>query len=350
MGRRRRTDENFWAQAASVTTTAGAKAGSRGRRAARMRHFIRFTVFTWPLLALTVFALAANLVGGNTNATSGSGDAVPTQVRALALDTVRSWLADESAPLPDANVLGWDHADVVPWPDVKTKDRSERYVTYIGHVLAATDRLTYDVAVNIAYNTTRGATVVGTPSLMVVGSRTPDSGWDPGLWPLAQSAPLTDQVSRAVSTWGGAYAGGDAQALTALVADPNSKHVYQPLSGLTDVSVRASFAATRAVDSGKDPDESTVMVQVVISAARVKDSRAFTMTFDVLVVDATSGSARVVAWGPSGSGPTLTAYRNAVVDVTDAEATVTPSPTASSTSGGPTQVSVPTVPQEGGNG
>lgn len=333
MARRRKgATQDFWEQAASATTQAGQEAGARGRRVRRMRRFVTFTVLTWPLLVLVLVALASSSLSPATTDGGGGEPAVPAPVRAAALEEVSTWLDEPSQPLPGGQVLGWDRADLVPWPDVETKDRSERYDTYVAHVLAATERLSYDVAVHVAWSPTRGASVVGSPSLSVVGSHGPGGGWDPGTWPLAQSAPLTEQVSRAVSAWGAAYAGGSADTLASVVADPDPSHSYQPLSGLKDVDVRPAVAATRAVDAGADPDPSTVMVQVQVTASREGARGSFTMSFDVLVADATSGSAHVVAWGPSGSGPTLVAYGNAASVVPgQPEATVSPTPTSTAT-------------------
>ena len=117
------------------------------------------------------------------------------------------------------------------------------------------------------------------------------------------------------------------------MADPDSKHVYAPLTGISKSETkvnRAAYLPTKEAD--EQPDKSVVIANVTITYTRQgqKEETHTSIDMDVRIINADSGSARVVAWGPTGTGPSLKDYSNALPgDSTGEKAEATPSPTPS---------------------
>lgn len=339
MARRKRERTRFWTQPAMVPTEAGEQAGQHARRAKRWRRLVMACTVTFPIMVITLMLVVAQSIVGEADTSTSAGAEVPTQVRAEALDAVGDWLASETSPLSDAQVLGWDRAESVPWPE-NVDDEDRTHTVWAAHVLVSTSAGIYDAGVQVNYEPSTGATVVGAPSLLPVPvSR--DISSEISLWPGTTSVAASEATTRAVEAWAQAYTSGDADALATVVSDPDASHRYSPISGFTHTTTQVEIAAYRAYNRGDKPDTSLLMVSVTLYAQREGQDKPSQLSFDLLVSDPTTGAARVTAWGSPGSGPNLKPYENAVVVASDSASGGTPSTTPT-----PTQPSQPSPSAE----
>ncbi|MBW3068965.1 hypothetical protein GZ998_05485 [Actinomyces sp. 594] len=317
--------QDWWSEPAQVPTDNGIDTGPRYRAARRMRWFVTACVFLCPVLALTLILVVSQTLTSPqpTDDDGGRGVEVPTQVRAAALTEVEAWIGQDPSPLPaGAQVLGWDRAEPVPTPRYAT---AASWETWTAYVLVATDSAVYEVGTRVNYSAaTDAAEAVGTPSLDVLP--TAEAGWSSDMWAGATSVTVDQTTDRAVNAWATAFASGDADALATVMADPDLGHTYIPLSGITGVSVSIDHAAARAVAEDATPDASTLMVAVTLDITRDGAERPVSIGYDLLVTGAGTGTARVVAWGPPGTGTDLAPWQNAVTGTTRAAASV-PAPT-----------------------
>ncbi|WP_067783451.1 hypothetical protein [Actinomyces vulturis] len=328
--RKKNEHNNWWNQPQASPTDNAVALSARGRRAARYRWIIIACLCSFPVLAFSMLYVLSDVTSDNSSSVVQT-DGPPVQVRAAALDTVDRWVNDPGCPLSDPHVLGFDSADVVPLPDVNN-NKLPTYTTYNAHVIVASQVSTYMVSVNINYDPAFGVDVIGNPTLMPVKPSQKD--WSDENWAGTKSLGANEPIKRAVSAWSKAFTSGNVDELTTVVGDPDSNHLYFPLTGIGDYTENITLVATRAVDKGADPDESVVMVHVDLAMNRAGVKESSVSGYDLLIDSANTGSARVVAWGPTGSGPTLQPFENAVSDVPAPEPEPTVNPTASATPGG----------------
>lgn len=301
-------NDDWWSAPLQVPTDNGLDTGARWRAARRMRWFVTGCVLLCPVLALALILVVSQTLSKNHDPSSSAPQnrGIPSQVRAAALEEVDSWLTTDPSPLPGATVLGWDRAEIIS----SSNATALTWDVWSVYVLVSTDTAVYQVGVQVNYSQTEGAETVATPSLdLVPPSR---EGWSTGDWAGASPVTADDTTTRAVNAWAQAFVSGDADALTTVVADPDASHSYVPLSGVSKVSVSIIRAATRAASAEATPDASTLMVSVKLSITRPNAQRPADISYDLLVTGAGTGSARVVAWGPPGTGPVLKTGDNAV--------------------------------------
>ena len=156
-----------------------------------------------------------------------SGDKPGKQV---ALQSVYGWLDDDNGAFQYGYAnLWWNGATEV---GTSTSDGSDGETTqYWSHQMSLTDKSdgsTRDITQLVAV-TDGVATAVGTPTVLpktVTSTSGTDTYRPDGYVQLDQNTSLTTVVG----AWAKAYVGKDPNALTVLVGDPNSEHVYQPAS------------------------------------------------------------------------------------------------------------------------
>lgn len=323
--RRKRNKKDFWARQAMATTAAGQAAGEHSVKARRWRRLVKANFIAFPpaVLAL-VIALAQLITTQAGDQPQAFSDSEPTAVRAQALDTVSDWLSSDKSPLTEAKVEGWDGAEKLEWPET-TEKKDRTYQVWVARVLVSTDSNNYVAGVQVTVDD-EGTSVTGAPSLEAIPSTAnKNSISDGSQWPGTSAVPASDAVTRAVQAWADAYVSGNSTTLTTIMADPDTKHSYIPISGFTSVTATVNTSAYHAYSKGNKPDESQLMVSVTLACKRDGQSQLAQLTFDLLVADPTTGSAKVTAWGAPGSGPTLTPYTNAIT-TSDTEGTATPMP------------------------
>lgn len=252
----------------------------------------------------------------------------------VALQSVYGWLDDDNGAFQYGYAnLWWNGATEV---GTSTSDGSDGEVTqYWSHQMSLTDKSdgsTRDITQLVAV-TDGVATAVGTPTVLPK-TVTSDSGTDTyrpdGYVQLDQNTSLTTVVG----AWAKAYVGKDPNALTVLVGDPNSEHVYQPasLGSYLNSSVEWLVQCTKdgkVVDKknkSDNPEWAAASVSISFKpyekkvdasaannpSADIKSVGNVDTSVTVLIHNPTRGSAKIVDWGAEGSLTTLKAFNNAI--------------------------------------
>lgn len=340
--KRRRGQQQAWSAPDAVPTDVGISFSRSGRRGKWYKSLVWTNVVTLPLVALVAFSyfnLTTQYLNLVKETQAAAQATAPAPVHAAASRAVIEWLGsgEGATALPNGTLVGWDHDEVVEQPELTSKEQEQvksgnlkTWTVYVVYQVVSTPDVDYLVATQVNFNEEHGTQVIGRPSLEVMP---PSKGaWSDAQWPKSKPASTTD-IELAAKTWGNAYASGNADALIAAVADPDSKHVYAPLTGISKSETkvnRAAYLPTKEAD--EQPDKSVVIANVTITYTRQgqKEETHTSIDMDVRIINADSGSARVVAWGPTGTGPSLKDYSNALPgDSTGEKAEATPSPTPS---------------------
>lgn len=111
-------------------------------------------------------------------------------------------------------------------------------------------------------------------------------------------------VIAAAERWAAPFADDDRDQLRLVVGGGPQQGDYVGIGGFA-LSGRPEILAVVAAEDGS----ATVRARLVFSQTGANRFQS-SSEFDLLVQDYTSADARVVAWGPAGSGPTLTPYQN----------------------------------------
>jgi hypothetical protein len=113
-------------------------------------------------------------------------------------------------------------------------------------------------------------------------------------------------VRERIEQWGKAYAANDGASLRDLADDTGATaEMYRGLGGLTLVT-SPDLRAVVQTPSG-------LVIRARFSFARAAGSAGFVMDMDLLITAQDSTKPRIVAWGPSGTGPALRPYQNRVL-------------------------------------
>lgn len=323
---RRRTDTTDWGAPAEAPRT-----DISDSRKLLLRRRVINVVLGAVLVAFPIQSIAlASLVGQQRNQTSTTVTYSASTMTAT--KAMLSWLASTPAPVPGGRIITTGQPQAVTFDGVKDDSWHAEIVEF---GLIDERGLTYRASVMVAVSPTGATKVMGTPGLEPTPAD--DSGdWaDGGPWPGLRQANLSESVQRAVQSWASAYVSGDDDTLRLAVGDPESNHFYTPLTGVTSVTAKATYASKIGNDS------STITAQVTLDlvwdgqVVRGSSTGSTPATLDVLVERADTASPVVTAWGAPGTGPTLTRYANAVLgerSVATPPVTVSPSGTPS---GGP---------------
>ena len=260
-----------------------------------------------------------------------SGDKPGKQV---ALQSVYGWLDDDNGAFQYGYAnLWWNGATEV---GTSTSDGSDGETTqYWSHQMSLTDKSdgsTRDITQLVAV-TDGVATAVGTPTVLpktVTSTSGTDTYRPDGYVQLDQNTSLTTVVG----AWAKAYVGKDPNALTVLVGDPNSEHVYQPasLGSYLNSSIEWLVQCTKdgkVVDKknkSDNPEWAAASVSISFKpyekkvdasaannpSADIKSVSNVDTSVTVLIHNPTRGSAKIVDWGAEGSLTTLKAFNNAI--------------------------------------
>lgn len=279
----------------------------------------------------------------------------PAATRALI-----DWLFADPSPLPDGQLISWDGFDVEE-PPAPTDD-TEKPVTYHFELhrftLERNDSL-YHASVQVVVDGA-GVSVMGTPNLLPIldAPVTASSPW----FGLGTATPPEAVVS-SVDEWATAFTSGDPTALRRVTRDQDASSTYVPLTGIETLQsakiTTASYQVIPAADGKTKDDKTRMIVQVTLEVwwdgqtpteeqlLSPKPPTAQKITYDLLVLQADTDAAYVVAWGEPGTGPDLKPKVNALagVDTRDLEpsdGTQIPDPDESlAPNGTPTQEGTP---------
>lgn len=245
----------------------------------------------------------------------------------VALQAVNTWLNGNDTPFRNGySNLWWDDAKHVATKEAN-EDSGQAQIDYWSHTMSFTDKTdgtTRTVTQLIAVQDDV-STAVGTPTIMpktVTGAASENSYTPQGYTQLDQP----ETLNNVVKAWAEAYVGKDMNALTVLVADPNTTHVYQPaaVGTLQSATINWLFESTKHGEpvlkeqSSKSPKYAIASLNIgFVPYKGANDDKnvsvsASTMTICVLIENPTQGSARIVDWGANGSVTTLSPYANAL--------------------------------------
>lgn len=247
----------------------------------------------------------------------------PAATRALI-----DWLSADPSPLPDGQLISWDGFDVEE-PPAPTDD-TEKPVTYHFELhrftLERNDSL-YHASVQVVVDGA-GVSVMGTPNLLPIldAPVTASSPW----FGLGTATP-SEAVVSSVEEWATAFTSGDPTALRRVTRDQNASSTYVPLTGIETLQsakiTTASYQVIPAADGKTKGDKTKMIVQVTLEVwwdgqtpteeqlLSPKPPTAQKITYDLLVLQADTDAAYVVAWGEPGTGPDLKPKVNALAGV-----------------------------------
>jgi hypothetical protein len=239
--------------------------------------------------------------------------AVP-KVSAIALTAAEDYLAGRPARFPVADGIDPDFrpddVDPMPFPYLSLAQGSWRRELVTGRLvethsfLVVTAERAYTLTVAVALDgsvATLAAYPTLTPALVNPGKPAPALEYQ-GVDSLVESIPTP--VSDVLAEWAAAYAADDVQALQVIVGDRTAQAgAYRGLGGFTLATQPVIRSAVATVDGY------VVRVRLVLSATSA-DGVQMSTDIDVLVQQPNTTLPKVVAWGPAGTGPSLTKYQN----------------------------------------
>lgn len=290
-----------------------------------------FTAKTWKNLMLVALWLLPLSFLGNVVSLSSllEEDAPPTVQdtntspnKAIAMEGVSKWLKSEPSPVPGGTLLSWDSVSVLSQQGFK-RDNSGAITENtpgleIHHLTVIQGNgVIFDTAVQIAASDTTGAKVIAAPSLT---PRIPDSTSVqnvPEPWPGLTKATVTEHMTKSATMFAQALFSSDPAALRLAIGDTSEANNYMPMPKATvsNVSVDMAAAADPKFDPSSGLPPKTVIARITVGVnwpdIELDGKAAPSMAYDVLMTGADAGAPRVVAWGPTGAGASLTEFGNA---------------------------------------
>lgn len=305
----------------------------------RIRRYTKFAFWSLvPLTALfliTVMALLSK--GAQDEEVDPNAASTDLSSRALATQTVKTWLGSDPAPVANGLFVSWDGARRAPAivaEDSNGKSVGDPVDIHTLTIASGETLMHVEVPVEI---TSVGPIVAGNPSIFPYVPIQSDSAsaWRGSISPVGTNQ---DAIELSVQSWADAYFSGDPDKLRQEVGDPNSQHSYIPLSGMDVTATVNEVSALEETDSSA-PSKTVIARISLTKVAGAEEEQYEPMDFDVLVSGADTASPRVVAWGGAGTGPSLTKYGNAIVGldlVKEEEQQATDAPTDPTATGQPT--------------
>lgn len=126
--------------------------------------------------------------------------------------------------------------------------------------------------------------------------------------PVAGGNSLSSEFVSQIDKWASAYASGDSTALYTLTGDTLKAH-FRGLGGYKVLGNPVIVSST-AWTSKKPPKKLVVTIDVTMQSKKDPDV-VVQSSYDLLLVNLTDAYPNVAAWGPAGSGASLTPYENA---------------------------------------
>lgn len=335
-----------WDQLVEAPRANVPEASRLATRALWLRFLIWAVMVGFVATALGMLVMASGL--GKASQAGPAGD--NSLVIATATRAMEAWLADDPAPMLSGRILTTDVVEPLEFDLPANAVPPTFSVSVVRFTLIDQLNQTYRAGIQVAVDPRGSAEAISTPSLEQIPNSANDA-WATGPWPGLDTTAVPETVTSAIDAWAKAYAGGDPDALRLSVGDTDPNHWYTPLSW-----VQQAFASAD-VATALDEDETRLAVQVKLALVWVGQplidqanstgvGNLPSITMDLLVERADTAAPVVTAWGPAGTGPTLTAFANAV----DATARTIPTvavptgPNTSPSAGTPPSTAAPTVP------
>lgn len=299
------------------------------------------TALVWAVLGaflLSTLALLAMVANLNTSQATAATDTF-SLAKVAGTKAMQEWLTQTPPPLMNGRILTVDGVEPVKLAAADTK-QVKFEVDLVNFTLVDGFNQMFRSSVQVAVDPRGSAEAISTPSLEPIPG-TADDSWQAGTtWPGMKTGNVPDPVRKAIAGWAAAYTSGDPDTLRLAVGDPDATHWYEPLVGVQKVT------ADPAASTPLDDDQTVLAVQVKLQLLWVgqtveSGTQLPPVTMDVLVERADTAAPVVTAWGPSGVGPNLERYGNAVDGTGRSQPSAEPIPT-------PTVSETPVVPPDSG--
>lgn len=319
--------DEFWGHLAVESVRADVELNTKiDRRAKLYRIWIRGSLVLLPISCLAVISFLPTMLEAPPEIPAQINE-INSPTKSAAITAVEAWLAQKPSPLPGGRILSWDGVEVQQNPSVTVDEATGQTVEKQGlhlhrFTLVSESGSIFTTAVQVAYSEIRGSQVMSVPSLIPYAPD--DSSKWPSLvsWPNLAPVSATDPMTQAAEAWAKAFTSGDPDMLRLAVGDEAENHSYIPLVQASANTVSIQDAAARPLSDGSAPElPEEVVARVsfgVIWPGAVdkesKDKAPARLVYDVLIRKANTASPVIVAWGPAGTGESLTAFGNALTD------------------------------------
>jgi len=319
----------------TAEATPSPEAAARPKRRYRLiRRALTLSPFMTAFCALVAFIAVGVLIQNMQAGSQATAEVSASQTgRVQATSALQDWMDGEDSLFANAAITSWD--GVSNREEVEATDSEIGYqLTTHDFTIATADGVYYRAAVRTAYAPSKGVKVISSPSITPLAP-TAVSDWEPeepseGWREVSASASATD----AIDSWATALTSSP-QDLKLTTRDENASHVYATLTGVTATEVSVSGARSPQTRQGEVDSATlvaTVSVQLVAEDVEDEQEATTTVTYDVLVRGADTAAPYVTAWGPAGSGTSLTDHENAAA--LDGTVDDAPAGTVSSSDGG----------------
>lgn len=260
----------------------------------------------WRIIQIVTLILAVIAVAAATNTPNPT---IPRQAVNLNADgkqaawaLTQTWLADK--PLgADTRIISWDGAE-----EIRLENQGKP-VDARAHRLTVSDgKHWWQVTETVKTD----GTPIGYPAVAPIGvpsQNTPDANDD---WTgVLKTVDQSDALTQAVSQWGKALVGSDADRLKVSVDDPEPASVYQPLmlaGQVQAVSIQKIMYANRGKVDRENNTSNRAYARVTITLTGGEQGN-MNYGYDVLISDP-DGTPHVIAWGAPGMAPSFHEYGN----------------------------------------
>jgi len=278
--------------------------------ARKQKWFHRIVIADIAVAPLILLLILLSVLGGSKTSTTGVAGSDPLVNPGVYQGEVaiQQWLNSKPSPLPGGHIVSFYKTTSIPVPSTATppvaKDEIVSY-TVLAHSTF------YKVSVEAQINGSN-ASIISDPYLSVIAGSTSVPGSSPTIsspWPGITPSPVpsSGSLQQSVQGWASAFTSGSSSSLALAIGDPNQSDHYAPLHGVSQVASTIEFYAP----INKTGTVAIAEVNLAITWNGEKVTTNSNYTFDVLVERPLSAAPVVVAWGPPGSGPSLTPYQNA---------------------------------------
>lgn len=289
----------------NIDWTKAPKVNEKGQLAKILAR--RSRVWRWLIiLCLVVGVVNLNLFMNQPEAPKAIAPNFNPAGKQVAYGMVEQWLATNPLDSP-AHIVSWDGMSQNPTEQGANSTPQVKEYQHTFTVVSNADRW-YMVKQTVTSDNKR----LGNPAVDIITAPQLADTSTPQSWKGEMNeVEHADALDNAVNQWGQALAGSDSSKLTVLVADPNTKHVYQPLmlaDNATATLDRVAYAPMGEIDK-EDQTSNWAWGSVTVTIPATDNQQERSFSYDVLINNP-DGQGRVVAWGAPGSAPTLKAYQN----------------------------------------
>lgn len=243
---------------------------------------------------------------------------------------VTEWLATDPSPLPGGHIVSWDGFETIKGSKPSSSSDNPANDAELHQFTLATivggKTVFFDATVLVSVSPVLGAIAGPDPSLM---PRVPaaSQGWSSQVWAGYETATVPEAAVQSTVAWAKAFTE-SADALRLYVGDEREGHSYMPLQGARVLASTVTDAGFIKVEGESKPKVILARVQLTLAWSGAPDAKGSKATYDVRIEQAHTASPRIVAWGPSGTGPTLEKFGNAVTGTKLSTSSTDPVPTA----------------------